>query len=68
VRNDRRPAALQNAVIQSNNAGTDDCGYIYVADRVNTGLHIVELTGGARDRGTAAVVAPSLCGAKPLWR
>jgi hypothetical protein len=53
-------------MIQSNNAGTDDGGYIYVADRVNTGLHIVELTGAARDRGTAAVVAPSLCSAKPL--
>ncbi|HEY2229880.1 MAG TPA: hypothetical protein VGI22_19495 [Xanthobacteraceae bacterium] len=37
-----------NAVIQSNNAETDDRGYIYVADRVNTGLHILELTGEAR--------------------
>ena len=33
-----------NTVIQSNNAETDDRGYIYIADRSNTGLHIVELT------------------------
>jgi hypothetical protein len=37
-----------NAVIQSNNAEVDDRGYIYIADRSNTGLHIVELTGEAR--------------------
>ena len=37
-----------NTVIQSNNAETDDRGYIYVADRANTGLHILELTGEAR--------------------
>jgi hypothetical protein len=37
-----------NPVIQSNNAETDDRGYIYLADRVNTGLHILELTGEAR--------------------
>lgn len=34
--------------IQSNNVETDDRGYIYVADRANTGLHILELTGEAR--------------------
>jgi hypothetical protein len=34
--------------IQSNNAEVDDRGYIYVVDRVNTGLHILELTGAAR--------------------
>lgn len=34
--------------IQSNNVEVDDRGYIYVADRVNTGLHILELTGAAR--------------------
>jgi hypothetical protein len=34
--------------IQSNNADVDDRGYIYIADRANTGLHIVELTGAAR--------------------
>jgi hypothetical protein len=37
-----------NAVIQSNNAEVDDRGYIYVADRANTGLHILELTGEPR--------------------
>ena len=26
----------------------DDRGYIYIADRANTGLHILELTGAAR--------------------
>jgi hypothetical protein len=34
--------------IQSNNAEVDDRGYIYVGDRANTGLHILELTGEAR--------------------
>eukprot|EP01037_Dinobryon_pediforme_P008850 gene8850-8941_t len=34
--------------IQSNNVETDDRGYIYVVDRANTGMHIVELTGPAR--------------------
>jgi len=34
--------------IQSNNAEVDDRGYIYVGDRANTGLHILELTGAAR--------------------
>jgi hypothetical protein len=34
--------------IQSNNAETDERGYIYVVDRANTGLHILELTGEAR--------------------
>jgi hypothetical protein len=35
--------------IQSNNVETDDRGYIYVVDRANTGLHILEVTGPARD-------------------
>jgi hypothetical protein len=34
--------------IQSNNVEVDDRGYIYVVDRVNTGMHILELTGSAR--------------------
>ena len=34
--------------IQSNNLDTDDRGYIYVVDRANTGLHILELTEEAR--------------------
>ncbi len=35
-------------VIQSNNVEVDDRGYIYVVDRANTGVHILELTGEAR--------------------
>jgi hypothetical protein len=27
---------------------TDDRGYIYIVDRANTGLHILELTGAPR--------------------
>src|SRR5262245_9887043 len=34
--------------IQSNNVETDERGYIYVVDRANTGMHILELTGPAR--------------------
>src|SRR5215207_7076046 len=34
--------------IQTNNVETDERGYIYIVDRANTGLHILELTGLAR--------------------
>ena len=34
--------------IQTNNVETDDRGYVYIVDRANTGLHILELTGAAR--------------------
>ena len=34
--------------IQTNNVETDARGYIYIVDRANTGLHILELTGSAR--------------------
>ncbi|HEY8486549.1 MAG TPA: hypothetical protein VIL11_04065, partial [Limnochordales bacterium] len=34
--------------IQTNNVEVDDRGYVYLADRAGTGLHIVELTGAAR--------------------
>jgi len=34
--------------IQTNNLETDARGYIYIVDRANTGLHILELTGPAR--------------------
>ena len=34
--------------IQSNNVETDERGFIYVVDRANTGLHILELTGDAQ--------------------
>jgi hypothetical protein len=36
-------------VIQTNNAETDDRGYVYIVDRAGTGTHILELTGEARD-------------------
>jgi hypothetical protein len=35
--------------IQSNNVEVDDRGYIYVVDRADTGMHILELTGTARE-------------------
>jgi hypothetical protein len=34
--------------IQTNNVETDERGYIYIVDRANTGLHILELSGPAR--------------------
>jgi hypothetical protein len=34
--------------IQTNNIEVDDRGLIYLADRADTGLHIVELTGAAK--------------------
>jgi hypothetical protein len=34
--------------IQTNNVEVDDRGYIYIVDRANTGMHILELTGAAR--------------------
>jgi hypothetical protein len=34
--------------IQTNNVETDERGYIYIVDRANTGLHILDLTGPAR--------------------
>jgi len=36
-------------VISTNNVNIDDRGYIYAVDRAGTGLHIVELTGLARE-------------------
>jgi hypothetical protein len=34
--------------VQTNNVEVDDRGYIYIVDRANTGMHILELTGAAR--------------------
>src|SRR5499427_5190041 len=34
-------------VIQTNNVATDDRGYVYIVDRANTGMHILQLTGDA---------------------
>jgi hypothetical protein len=38
----------RKVAIQTNNVETDDRGYIYIVDRANTGMHILELTGEAR--------------------
>jgi hypothetical protein len=35
-------------VIQTNNVEVDDRGYIYIVDRADNGMHILELTGAAR--------------------
>jgi hypothetical protein len=43
--------------IQSNNVEVDDRGYIYVVDRANTGMHILELTGDARKIANFAAAA-----------
>ena len=34
--------------IQTNNVEVDDRGYVYIVDRANTGMHILQLTGEAR--------------------
>jgi hypothetical protein len=34
--------------IQTNNVEVDDRGYIYIVDRADTGMHVLELTGSAR--------------------
>ena len=39
--------------IQTNNVEVDDRGLIYLTDRADTGLHVVELTGPA-----AAIIDP----------
>jgi hypothetical protein len=36
------------AAIQTNNVEVDDRGYVYIVDRADTGMHILELTGSAR--------------------
>ncbi len=36
-------------VIQTNNVATDDRGYIYIVDRADTGLHVLQLTGEVKD-------------------
>jgi hypothetical protein len=41
--------AANRLAIQTNNVEVDDRGYIYIVDRANTGMHILELTGPARD-------------------
>ena len=41
------PSTCKRA-IQTNNVATDDRGYIYIVDRADTGMHVLELTGQAR--------------------
>jgi hypothetical protein len=53
ARTDKRCVEVSGAprcktAIQTNNVDVDDRGFIYLADRADTGLHIVELTGPAR--------------------
>ncbi|MCZ6751894.1 MAG: hypothetical protein O7E51_08710 [Acidobacteria bacterium] len=50
---DRRCVTIEGeerckVAIQTNNVEVDDRGYIYIVDRANTGMHILELTGDAR--------------------
>ena len=57
-RTDERCATIDGVedcqvAIQTNNVEVDDRGLIYLADRADTGLHIVELTGSA-----AAIIDP----------
>ena len=40
--------------IQTNNVEIDERGYIYAVDRANTGMHILRLTGPARDAANLA--------------
>jgi hypothetical protein len=43
--------------IQTNNVDVDDRGYIYAVDRANTGMHIVELAGTARQAADFTLAA-----------
>ena len=44
-----KPTEVSNKrAIQTNNVEVDDRGYIYIVDRANTGMHILQLTGAAR--------------------
>jgi hypothetical protein len=45
----RDPSIPCKIVIQTNNVEVDGRGYIYIVDRVNTGMHILELTGEAKE-------------------
>jgi len=42
-------AVSERRAIQTNNVEVDERGYIYIVDRANTGMHILELTGPARE-------------------
>jgi hypothetical protein len=52
-RTDKRCATVDGKehcarVIQTNNVEVDNRGYVYIVDRANTGMHVLELTGPAR--------------------
>ena len=51
--------------IQSNNLDVDDRGYVYVVDRANNGMHILELSGAARRVANYQNVAAAPEAAKP---
>ena len=44
----RCAAGVCKIAIQTNNVEVDDRGYVYIVDRANTGMHILQLTGSAR--------------------
>ena len=46
--NDNTAPRGDKIAIQTNNVEIDDRNFIYLADRANTGLHIVELKGKAK--------------------
>jgi hypothetical protein len=43
------PVEICNFAIQTNNVDVDSRGYIYIVDRANTGMHILQLSGKALD-------------------
>jgi hypothetical protein len=45
----RDPSIPCKTVVQTNNVEVDGRGYIYIVDRVGTGMHILELTGEAKN-------------------
>jgi hypothetical protein len=49
--------AAARRAIQTNNVEVDERGYIYIVDRANTGMHILELTGPAHDVADWAAAA-----------
>src|SRR5260370_33667503 len=54
--------------IQTNNVEVDERGYIYAVDRANTGMHILRLTGAAREAMKWNRIAAAPNPGKPLWR
>jgi len=49
--------AATRRAIQTNNVEVDERGYVYIVDRADTGLHILELTGPAREIADWAAAA-----------